>query len=398
MALYGYQEIRTPAFEATELFRRGVGEGTDIVNKEMYTFTDLGGKELTLCPELTAPVIRAYIENNMGAVTPISRLYYIDSLFRQERPQKGRLRQFHQFGAEAIGSPYPEQDVEIIALAFELCVSFAVGKVRVRLNTLGSPAHRGTYLEDLRGALTRYGDQLSELDRYRLENNPLRIFDSKDTHTQKIVAQYAPPLWDYISNEDREHFQSVRNGLEALKIPFEQDPSLVRGLDYYTRTTFEITSERLGAQDAICGGGRYDDLVEELGGKSVPAVGFATGIERLLLAAHERPKEVPLRQPLDIFLVFEPEPASATAIRLAQRLRQNGYSVVMETLRRSIKAQFREANRLGAHWTLILGGKEMAAGRVEIKEMLTGTQKTVSLESIFSSSRGYKQILKSFSL
>ncbi|MCH8836738.1 MAG: histidine--tRNA ligase [Candidatus Marinimicrobia bacterium] len=378
-AAFGYREIRTPTFEATELFVRSVGSETDIVNKEMYSFTDQAGKGLTLKPELTAPVIRAYIQNNLHREAPLTRLYYIDALYRQERPQKGRLRQFHQFGAEAIGSPYPEQDIEIITLAYDICSAFC-SDLTVRLNTIGDPSSRGTFLELLRKSLEPHSAAFGPLDRRRLQSNPLRLFDSKDEHTQDLLDRFAPRIHEHVSSEDAEHFATVKSGLEALGLPVVHDPKLVRGLDYYTRTTFEIISPHLGAQDALCGGGRYDRLVEDLGGPSVPAVGFAAGIERLLIAAGgELPGQAPPNQ-VDVYLVSKGDRSTQPAIELAAKLRKSGYVVIMETLRRSIKAQFREANRTGARAVLILGDDEIAAGSVTLKLMDSGHQETISLD------------------
>ncbi len=382
MTTYGYQEIRTPAFEPTELFVRSVGLETDIVNKEMYTFADKGGKSVTLKPELTAPVIRAYIQNHLDREAPLTRLYYIDSLYRQERPQKGRLRQFSQFGVEAIGSPHPEQDVEIITLAYDLCNLFEPEGLTIRLNSIGSPEQRGDYLLHLREVFTPYANDLNQLDRQRLERNPLRLFDSKNPETQAILDQHAPLISDYISNEDRQHYEAVQAGLMALGIPFEHDPKLVRGLDYYTRTTFEITSRQLGAQDAVCGGGRYDDLVQQLGGPDIPAVGFAAGMDRLLLLAGERLKEKLTPRQLDVYLAVLAEEARGPALVHTQQLRAAGYTVVLETLRRSARAQLREANRSGARVAVILGEGEVKSGTCTVKRMDTGEQQEVKADKL----------------
>jgi histidyl-tRNA synthetase len=382
MSTYGYQEIRTPAFEPTELFVRSVGMETDIVNKEMYTFLDKGDKSLTLRPELTAPVMRAYIENHLGRESPITRLYYMGDLFRQERPQKGRFRQFSQFGAEAIGSAHPEQDVEIIAMAYDLCNLFESEGLDVRLNTIGSQEARDKYTAILREAFKPFLEDLGELDRLRVENNPLRLFDSKDPETQALLDQHAPLITEYISEADREHHSEVQEGLRALSIPFNDDPKLVRGLDYYTRTTFEITASQLGAQDAICGGGRYDNLVQQLGGPDAPAVGFAAGLERLMLVAGERLKEKVTPRQLDVYLVVLSEVARIPAVLCSQELRTAGYTVVLETLRRSAKAQFREANRSGARAAVILGEDEIKKDACVIKRMDTGEQQEVPLADI----------------
>ena len=382
MSTYGYQEIRTPAFELTDLFVRGVGLETDIVNKEMYTFTDKGGKSLTLKPELTAPVVRAYLQNHLDREAPITRLYYFDDLYRQERPQKGRLRQFSQFGVEALGSPHPEQDVEVIALAYDLCSLFEPQGLTLRLNSIGSPDMRGDYLQRLREIFQPYAADLDQLDRQRLKNNPLRLFDSKNPETQAILDQHAPLISDHISSEDQEHYEEVQASLRALGIPFEHDPKMVRGLDYYTRTTFEITSGKLGAQDALCGGGRYDELVKQLGGPDIPAVGFAAGVERLLLVAGERLQEKVTPRQLDVYLVVLADEARAPALTRAQELRAAGYTVVMETMRRSAKAQLREANRSGARAVIIIGEDEVRHETCTVKRMDTGEQEEVANEKL----------------
>jgi histidyl-tRNA synthetase len=359
-----------------------VGLETDIVNKEMYTFQDKGDKSLTLRPELTAPVMRAYIENHLGREAPITRLYYMGDLFRQERPQKGRFRQFSQFGAEAIGSAYPEQDVEVIAMAYDLCNLFESEGLDVRLNTIGSSEARGEYTTILQEAFKPFLEDLGELDRLRVDNNPLRLFDSKDPETQALLDQHAPLITEYISESDREHHSEVQEGLRALNIPFKDDPKLVRGLDYYTRTTFEITASQLGAQDAICGGGRYDNLVQQLGGPDTPAVGFAAGLERLMLVAGERLKEKVNPRQLDVYLVVLSDNARIPAVLCSQELRTAGYTVVLETLRSSAKAQFREANRSGARAAVILGEDEISKDTCVIKRMDTGEQQEVPFADI----------------
>ncbi len=381
MAAFGYREMRTPAFESLDLFERGIGPETEIVNKEMYTFTDLSGKFLALKPESTASVIRAYLENNLNREAPLARIYYLDTLFRQERPQKGRFRQFHQFGAEAIGSPHPEQDIEIISLAYDLCNRFGPD-LTIRLNTIGEPDSRKPFLTLLQKSLEPHAAALAPLDRGRLQSNPLRIFDSKDQNTQDLLDRHAPLIHEHVSPADSGHFATVMAGLKALGLPVTHDPKLVRGLDYYTRTTFEIIATGLGSQDAVCGGGRYDHLVEELGGPSIPAVGFAAGMERLLMAAGDQlAAQVPVSQ-VDVYFIFNDQAAMQPVLELAREVRAAGYSVMVETLRRSMKAQFREANRNGARAVLIMGADELAAGSVTLKVMETGHQDTVALAGV----------------
>ena len=384
MYLHGYGEIRTPVFEKTELFTRGVGEETDIVTKEMYSWTDMDKEStgLTLKPELTAPVVRAYIQHNLGAKSPLQRLYYMDSLFRRERPQKGRQRQFNQFGVEAIGSPHPEQDVEIISMAYFFYQSLELEKLKVRINSIGSPDVRKPYLDLLTDALIPAIHQFCSVCQTRIEKNPLRLFDCKNDACQQLMDTFAPLIFDHISDEDRSHFNTVVKLLTELEIPFFHDKKMVRGLDYYTRTTFEVTSEALGAQDALCGGGRYDKLVEILGGQSTPAVGFAAGIERLMIALHENEK-TEVRSDTDIYIIILFEEAIPSAMVIADKLRRiRGFSVMIETLRRSLKAQMRETNKRKAQFAIIMGEDEYDQNMVLVKEMKTGKQERVPIPDI----------------
>ena len=376
----GYGEIRTPAFENTELFIRGIGTDTDIVTKEMYSWTDQGGNTLTLKPELTAPVARAYLQHQLGNQNPIHRLYYIDALFRRERPQKGRQRQFHQFGAEAIGSPNPEQDAEIIALAYNIYKKFNIQDISVRLNSIGNAEIRPLYLVNLRSSVKKIETKLCSTCQTRIEKNALRLFDCKNPHCQELLDEHAPFIFDSISDDDQNHFEMVTRILKEMEIPYFHDKKLVRGLDYYSHTTFEISSSSLGAQDALCGGGRYNRLIEQLGGKPTPAVGFAAGIERLILALD---KQNNTGIPPDIYLIHLGDEATVTASKIANDLRLNcGKIVVMETMRRSLKAQMREAGRCGANTTIILGEKELAENNIIVKDMSTGNQNEVPISEI----------------
>ncbi len=382
MNRWGYGEIRTPAFERTELFARSVGEDSDIVSKQMYTFLDQSDTNLTLKPELTAPVMRAYLEHNMDRGGALTKLYYIDALFRQERPQKGRLRQFHQFGAEAIGSPHPEQDIEIIALAYRLMEELGVFNLQLQLNNIGSKECRNRYRKALVEFLSPEINNLSETSRQRLETNPLRILDTKDEGEQ-VILKDAPRILDFLDDTDQENYEAVQEGLDTLGIPYEQNDLLVRGLDYYGRTTFEITSDALGAQNALCGGGRYDDLLEELGGKSTPAVGFAAGIERILLAI---PREIDADddKAVRVFVLAAGEKAGTTVMQTAMNLRSEGIPADFDTLRRSLKAQMREANRLRCVYAVIIGEDEMEKGVTQVKDLSSGDQKTVKFDSLSS--------------
>ena len=372
MQSYGYGEIRTPVFENTELFIRGIGTDTDIVNKEMFSWIDQGGNALTLKPELTAPVIRAYIQNQLGKQNPMHRLYYLDTLFRRERPQKGRHRQFYQFGAEAIGSFHPEQDAEIISMAYNVYKYFDIKEMEVHLNSIGSAEIRPLYLKLLHKSLNKYEGDFCKSCKSRLDKNALRIFDCKNPQCQEILSENAPNIFDSISANDRKHFNDLTQRLDKMEIPYVHDNALVRGLDYYSHTTFEIISSSLGAQDALCGGGRYNGLVEQLGGKSTPAVGFAAGVERLILAME---KIESIESFIDIYFITIGNDANIFASCIANKLRMQGNKIViLETLRRSIKSQMRDANRHGAKFVIIIGEEEVKKNIVIIKDMLTSKQ------------------------
>jgi len=379
MNLHGYGEIRTPVFEKTKLFLRGIGEDTDIVSKEMYSWTDQGGENLTLRPELTAPVVRAYIQHQLGTIKPLNRLYYIDSLFRRERPQKGRQRQFHQFGIEAIGSPYPEQDAEVITMAYKIYETFGIQNLSVRINSIGSASIREKYLTELRNSLLPIKSELCKSCQNRINKNALRLFDCKNPRCQELLDEHAPFIFDHISEQDHQHFNEVTKILDSMEIPYNHDLKLVRGLDYYTQTTFEITSSSLGAQDALCGGGRYDKLVEELGGKPTPAVGFAAGMERLMIAFGNT--ESVSHPTADIYFITLGEKATEKGFVIAEKIRANyGISVISETLQRSMKAQMREANRMGVKFVVIIGDNELDKKIAIVKNMDSGDQEEVSLE------------------
>ena len=378
----GYNEIRTPIFENTELFKRSVGLDSDVVSKEMYSWIDQGGTDLTLKPEYTASVVRSYIQNNLGASLPVSKLYYIGDLFRRERPQKGRYRQFRQFGIEAIGSKYPEQDSEVISIAYNLITGLGINDITLKLNSIGSSETRKNYKQALLKFLKPKYDQLSETSRNRFDSNPLRILDTKNKSEIELLKK-APKITEYLSKEDDLHFTEVKTYLNDLSIPFTLDTNLVRGLDYYTRTTFEIASNTLGAQDAICGGGRYDKLVGSLGGKPSPAVGFAAGLERLLLAMGDK-NELANKEIKKIYLIGLGDKARSTMMKILNNIRSSGYYVEFDSLRRSIKAQLRESNKLGASITIIIGEQEMEEQCAQIKDLTSGNQESVPFDSIIS--------------
>jgi len=365
----GYRRIETPAFEATELFARAVGESTDIVQKEMYTFTDAGGRSLTLRPEGTAPVCRAYLEHGLHRLAQPVKLWYLSSFFRQEKPQAGRYRQFWQVGAEAIGSSDPAVDAESILLLRTLFDELGVRGVRLRLSSLGTSESRAAYRERLVAYLRQHEDRLSRDVAARIDANPLRAFDAKDPGTQAVMRD-APVLLDELAADDREHFAEVCALLRAADVDFELDPTLVRGIDYYTRTVFEFTSDALGAQSGVGGGGRYDGLVELLGGPPTPGMGWAAGIERMLLAAEDRP--VP-EAVCDLFVAHEDRAVEAFA--LAAEARRAGLAVQEELAGRSLKGQLKQADRLGARYVAILS--EDRDGAMALRDMDSGEQEDV---------------------
>lgn len=378
----GYSEIRTPAFEKTELFTRSVGEDSDVVSKEMYSWTDQGGTDITLKPEYTASVIRSYIQHNLGAKSPLTKLYYLDNLFRRERPQKGRYRQFRQYGIEAIGSPHPEQDAEVITIAYELLVELGIKDITLKLNSIGSSECRNEYRQALKDFLQPHLDKLSETSRKRFDSNPMRILDTK-IDFEIALLQDAPTITSFLSPDDANHFDEVQIYLEALDVPFTLDTALVRGLDYYTRTTFEIISSKLGAQDALCGGGRYDKLAETLGGKQTPAVGFAAGLERILIAMDEVDTDQKIRAD-KIYLIGLGDAVRPTMLKILGEARKAGLIMEFDSLRRSIKSQMREANKIGASLAIIIGDKELKDKSVQIKDLNNGQQESIPIDSIIS--------------
>lgn len=381
MRSFNYSEIRTPVFEETALFSRGIGEATDIVSKEMYTFNDKGGTSLTLRPEMTASVVRAFIEHSLSAKQALNKLYYIAPMFRQERPQAGRLRQFHQFGAEAIGSSSPAIDAELIIIAYDILKAMGLKHLSVKINSLGTPASRENYKSVLRGYLEDKLDSLSEESRKRFNTNILRIFDSKDEGDIRIM-QNAPLLNEYLDAESAGEFEQVKSLLMKSGIPFEADARLVRGLDYYTKTTFEIVSSSVGSQSALCGGGRYDLLIEQLGGKPTPAVGFAAGIERILLACENENTLELAGEKSDIYIIRLDESASDKVFESALALRRAGLSVEYDYAQRSVKAQMREANKLQASYALFIGGDEFKDGKATLKNMADSNQELLALDGL----------------
>jgi histidyl-tRNA synthetase len=370
-----YQEIRPPIFEQTALFERGIGEATDIVGKEMYTFADRGDRSITLRPEGTAGVVRSFIEHNLYAQGGVQRLWYTGPMFRYERPQAGRQRQFHQIGLELIGSKSPRADVEVIALAIDILQSLGIKNLKLDLNSVGNGEDRQQYRQALVNYLTPYKNELDKDSQERLTRNPLRILDSKDEKTQEI-AQNAPKILDNLGDESKKHFETVQQLLTDLGIEYQINHCLVRGLDYYTHTAFEIKSEDLGAQATVCGGGRYDGLVVELGGPDTPAVGWAIGMERLVLLLQQL-QTPPVTQP-DFYLVSRGERAEAQALILAQKLRSIGFTVELDLSGSAFGKQFKRADRSGAVACLILGDAEAVNHTVNLKWLTSGEQSAIA--------------------
>ena len=378
---YGYKELRTPAFEHTELFQRGIGDATDIVEKEMYTFVDRGQRSITLRPEGTAPLVRAYIENNLGSGSLPVKLFYYGPMFRYERPQAGRYRQFTQFGCEALGSADPLLDVETIALPLALYESCGLSGFQVELNSIGCPSCRSAYREKLVEYFTPQTDELCQSCQGRLHRNPLRLLDCKVEGCQAIMKD-APVITEYLCSECAEHFLGVRTYLDALQIRYTLNPRLVRGFDYYTRTVFEVISSELGSQNAIGAGGRYDGLVQEVGGKPTPAVGYAVGVDRLLLALKSQNKlQVDLPGPSCYVAHFGGD-TKIKAAQIAQALRGQGMWIELDYADRSMKAQMKTANKFDSQFVLVIGEEELANNRAAIRNMHDGQEQPVSLNDL----------------
>ena len=375
-ALNGFQEIRTPVFEHTELFLRGVGDTTDVVEKQMYTFEDKGGRSVTLRPEGTAGAVRAMLENGLyNAGYPV-KLYYLTSCYRYEKPQAGRLRELHQFGVEMFGAAEPVADAQVIAMALSAFERLGLEDVGLQLNSIGCPECRKEYHKALKEYFTARKDQLCDTCLSRLERNPMRILDCKSPQCQE-VAKGAPKITDYLCEDCRAHFQKVQEYLTALGIEFEIDPGLVRGLDYYTRTVFEFPSKSLGF--ALGGGGRYDGLVEEVGGKPTPGLGFGLGLDRILMALEAQKVEFPQPVRCELYIASMGEQAQCKAFQLLNELHHCGIPADTDVCGRGLKAQMKYAGKIGAKFTMVLGDNELEAGRAELKNMETGEKKTVSI-------------------
>jgi histidyl-tRNA synthetase len=378
---YGYQEIRTPLFERTELFQRSVGDTSDIVSKEMYTFEDKGGRSLSLRPEGTAPVMRAFIEHQLHQKSPVQKLFYIASMFRYERAQAGRYRQHHQFGAEAIGNASPEQDAELIDLLYTLYQRLGLQNLTLLINSLGGPAGRLAFRQALIDYLIPHASLLSPDSQMRFHTNPLRILDSKDPRDRDIVA-HAPSILDFLSEEECDHFEDLKRLLTLLRIPYQVNPFLVRGLDYYNRTVFEVVSDELGAQNSIGGGGRYDGLLSNLGGPDLPSIGFGTGIERILQTMINQ--AIPLPQPHHpfLFLAALGEKAKETSFELLHTLRLQGIPAQMDFGNKKVGKILQYANQIGAKYVIVIGDHELETQEAELKEMATGHKEMILLSAL----------------
>ena len=374
---YGMREIRTPMFEHTDLFLRGVGDTTDIVQKEMYTFNDKGNRSITLKPEGTSPVVRAFIENRLFNEAQPTKLYYAIPCFRYENVQKGRLRQFHQFGTEVFGSKEPSMDAEVIDFAMEFLKSLGLKSLSLNINNLGCPKCRPKYNEALKKFLEENYDDLCGLCQSRFDKNPMRILDCKNKNCGEITKN-APIILDYMCEECDSHFAEVKKYLDILNIPYTVDPGIVRGLDYYTKTIFEILNDDF----TVCGGGRYDRLIEQLGGPEMPAVGFGLGIERLLLTLKNEGIEIPSEGLYDLYVGARGEEGKLASFKLANTLRTRGIKTEINHMGRSLKAEMKYANKIGAKFTVVLGDDELQTGNAKLKRMSDGEQFEVNLNNI----------------
>ena len=384
---FGYQEIRTPVFEHTELFQRGIGEGTDVVDKEMYTFTDRGGRSVTLRPENTASAVRAYLQNKLYAEADLVKLFYIGSMFRYDRPQAGRLREFHQFGIEALGESNPAVDAEVILLAIKLLRGLGLKDLELSINSVGCPECRSQYRTMLQDFFRDKLEDLCEDCKSRFDRSPLRILDCKKDSDKPYMAD-APKITDCLCEECSSHFEALKQHLAKAGVGFKHDPRLVRGLDYYTKTAFEIKYPPLGVQSAVAGGGRYDGLIEEMGGNHTPAVGFATGLERLLLALENQNLLPDKNRSVDAYVVALGEKAQAEAFKLVMDLRDAGLSAAIDYAGRSMKAQMKQANKLNAKYAVILGDDEIAEGAALIRSMADSSQEKVALDAVIEKIKG----------
>ena len=385
---FGYKEMRTPVFEHTELFQRGVGDTTDVVQKEMYTFDDKGGRSITLRPEGTAGAARSFLENGLSNEALPQKICYLTSCYRYEKPQTGRLREFHQFGIECFGAASPLADAEMIALAKQIFDELGVKDLHLEINSIGCPKCRAEYHKALKEYFTSRIDELCDTCRDRLDRNPMRILDCKSPVCSEI-AKDAPVVLDYLCDECREHFEKTKSYLDASNIEYIVNPQIVRGLDYYTKTVFEFVSDSIGSQGTVCGGGRYDGLIEELGGQHTPSLGFGMGLERLQLVMEAQGCEFPDPSRPDLFIVAMGDKATFKAIEIAKDMRDEGYSVVYDLNGRSLRAQMKYADKCNAKYNVVIGDNEVDTKTAILKDMATGEQSEISLETFVS---GYYSI------
>lgn len=385
---FGYKEMRTPVFEHTELFQRGVGDTTDVVQKEMYTFDDKGGRSITLRPEGTAGAARSFLENGLSNEALPQKICYLTSCYRYEKPQTGRLREFHQFGIECFGTASPLADAEMIALAKQIFDELGVKDLHLEINSIGCPKCRAEYHKALKEYFTSRIDELCDTCRDRLDRNPMRILDCKSPVCSEI-AKDAPVVLDYLCDECREHFEKTKSYLDASNIEYIVNPQIVRGLDYYTKTVFEFVSDSIGSQGTVCGGGRYDGLIEELGGQHTPSLGFGMGLERLQLVMEAQGCEFPEPSRPDLFIVAMGDKATLKAIEIAKDMRDEGYSVVYDLNGRSLRAQMKYADKCNAKYNVVIGDNEVDTKTAILKDMATGEQSEISLETFVS---GYYSI------
>jgi len=374
---FGYKEIRTPIFESTELFERGVGDTTDVVQKEMYTFLDKGGRSITLKPEGTSPIVRSFVENSIYAQPQPTKLYYLYPCFRYEKPQAGRLREFHQFGIEVFGSHTASVDAEVISLAMSLLNRLGVTGIELNINSIGCPDCRSAYNKKLKDYFRPHLEELCETCRERFEKNPLRILDCKNSECKKIYNN-APVLLDNICDECNVHFENLKKYLDAMEISYNIDPTIVRGLDYYTKTVFEIISKNKGSEGTICGGGRYDGLVAEIGGPEMPGVGFGMGLERLLLVLESIEKLPDDKECPDIFIANIGDDADLFVQKLVFELRKNGISAERDYNERSVKAQMKYANKINAKFSAVIGDDDISSGKLTVKNMQSGESEEIA--------------------
>ena len=375
---FDFKEIRTPVFEKTELFQRGVGDTTDVVQKEMYTFDDKGGRSITLRPEGTAGAMRSILEHGLfNEALPI-KSYYVTSCYRYEKPQAGRLREFHQFGVECIGAPSPTADAEVIMLGAKILDRLQIKNISLEINSIGCPTCRAKYTQALKDYFSQYKDKLCDTCLSRLDRNPMRILDCKSPICKEIASD-APVILDYLCDECKEHFEKVKSYLDAAEIKYTINPQIVRGLDYYTKTVFEFITTEIGSQGAVCAGGRYDGLAEELGGPKLPSLGFAMGLERILILMEKQNCEFPVDDVADVYVAPMGENATAEAIKLCNELREEGFTAVTDLSGKGLKAQMKYANKIGAKFSMVIGDNELENKKATLKNMITGENQEIDL-------------------